>query len=76
MVLDKLAKVSLPLGRGDGWISVKLWNIFHQFKPMVKSAALLIRLSSGSGAVPRGLERSNPQKWAFMFIYVQEQSED
>lgn len=68
--------MSLPLGRRCGWISVKLGNIFHQFKPMFKRTALLIRLRSGAGAVPKGPERSNPQKWAFIFMYVQEQGED
>lgn len=76
MLLEKLVKVSLPLGRRDGQISVKSWNILHPFKPIVKSAALLIRLCSGHNAVPKGPEGSNPQKWAFMFIYVEEQSED
>lgn len=53
-----------------------MWNIFHRSKPIVKSTALLIRLCSGSITVPKGPDRSNPQKWAFMFLYVQEQSED
>lgn len=53
-----------------------MWNILQHLQPVVKFAALLIRPSSESSTVPKGPERNNPQEWAFMFIYVQEQSED
>lgn len=56
MVLEQLAKASLPQGPWkDGWIdSCQIVEYFPRFKPTVKSTALLIRLCSWSSGVPEG----------------------
>lgn len=59
VVLDRLAKVSLPEGpweREAGQIPVGLWNISRALSPRVKSMVLLIRPSSPDRPTARGLE--------------------